>query len=92
MPPTLYTFQGIMTAISVGTITSDYDIKILITREAYSDIITNSNGQISNYQLPLIAVSIINNSVYYYNYSPDFPFILSDFIDADDWLVYTLPL
>jgi hypothetical protein len=89
--PTLYTFQNIMTAIFTGSITNTSDIKILVTREAYSNIITNSNGQLSNIVLPIMAVSTINFDVAYYNYAPYFPFVVSDFITAADWLVYTLP-
>jgi hypothetical protein len=88
---TLYTFQNIMTAISNGSITTNSSTNILVTRQAYSNIITNSNGQISSVQLPIIAVNIINNSVFYFNNSPAFPFVVNDFITASDWLVYTLP-
>lgn len=80
-----------MTAISNGSITTNSSTNILVTRQAYSNIITNSNGQISSVQLPIIAVNIINNSVFYFNNSPAFPFVVNDFITASDWLVYTLP-
>lgn len=91
MSVTLYTFQTLMADIQDGSVTTTSDVQVLITRQAYSNIITNSNGQISYVALPIMAVNIINFSVSYFNNAPNFPFVVNDFTTATDWLVYTLP-
>ncbi len=88
---TTYTFQQIMTNIGDGTITTTSNTQILISRQEYIDIVTNSNGNISFVNLPIMAVSIVNLNVSYFNYNPSFPFILTDFTVASDWVTYTLP-
>lgn len=80
-----------MADIGDGTITSTNNNQIYITRQEYITLITNSSGNISFINLPLISVSIINFSVTYFNFNPAFPFILSDFTTATDWVTYTLP-
>lgn len=80
-----------MLAIETGSITTTSNINILITRQSYSNIILNSAGNLSNIILPVIAVSIIDFTVYYFNQSPSFSFVATDFTAATDWIVYTLP-
>jgi len=88
---TMYTFQTIMTDIGNGSITTTSATQIYITRQAYLNIITNSSGNISFINLPIIAVSIINFNVTYFNFNPEFPFIVTDFTTATDWVTYILP-
>lgn len=88
---TTYTFQQIMTNIGNNTITTTSDTQILISRQEYIDIITNSSGNISAINLPIISVNIINFNVSYFNFNLSFPFVLTDFTTATDWVTYTLP-
>lgn len=88
---TTYTFQAIMTGIGNNSITSTSNNQIYITRQAYITLITNSSGNISFINLPLISVSIIDFNVTYFNFNPAFPFVLTDFTTATDWVTYTLP-
>lgn len=86
-----YTFQEIMTNIGDLSITTTTSTQIYITRQAYVDIITNSNGNIAPINLPLMAINIINFTVTYFNFNPVFPFILTDFTTATDWTTYIIP-
>ena len=86
-----YTFQEIMEAIGNRTITTTIDNQIYITRQEYVDIITDSNGNLSPINLPLMSINIINFTVTYFNFNPSFPFILTDYTTANDWVTYTYP-
>lgn len=88
---TTYTFQTILTDIGNGSITTTNNNALYITRQEYITLITNSSGNISFINLPLMAVSIINFNVTYFNFNPSFPFVLTDFTTATDWVTYTLP-
>ncbi len=88
---TTYTFQEIMTNIGDSTITTTSSTQILISRQEYINILANSSGNISFINLPIMAVNIVNFSVSYFNYNPSFPFVLTDFTVASDWVTYTLP-
>lgn len=88
---TTYTFQTIMTDIGNSSITTTSATQIYITRQAYVNIITNSSGNISSINLPLMAINIIDFNVSYFNFNPAFPFILTDFTVATDWVTYILP-
>jgi len=86
-----YTFQDIMQNIGDLTITTTSATQIYITRQEYVDIVTNSNGNIPAINLPLMAINIINFDVSYFNFNPAFPFILTDFTVASDWVTYIPP-
>lgn len=88
---TTYTFQQIMTDIGNSTITTTSNTQIYISRQEYINLVTNSSGNISFINLPIISVSIINFNVSYFNFNPAFPFVLTDFTAATDWVTYTLP-
>lgn len=88
---TTYTFQEIMTFIGAKIITTNSATNLYITRQAYIDIITNSEGNISNINLPIMSISIINFTVSYFNFNPAFPFVVTDFTDVDDWVTYIIP-
>lgn len=88
---TTYTFQQIMTDIGNSSITTTSNNQIYITRQEYVTLITNSSGNISYINLPLMSISIVNFSVSYFNFNPSFPFILTDFTTATDWVTYLLP-
>ena len=90
--PTMYTFNAIMTAIETSVITATTDTNVYFTRYAYSQIVTNSNGQIPFTALPVMFVNTINMSVGFYNYAAlAFPFVATDYTAATDWYVYSLP-
>ena len=86
------TFQEIMEAIADKTISSDGVLQILITREAYLNIILDSEGTVSPINLPLMSINVINYTVSYFNFNPSFPFVLTDFTTANDWITYNYPL
>lgn len=86
-----YTFQTIMTNIGDSTITTTSNTQIYITRQAYIDIVTNSNGEIPAINLPIMSISIINFTVSYFNFNPAFPFVLNDFTTETDWVTYIFP-
>lgn len=88
---TTYTFQNILMDIGNNSITTTNNNQIYITRQAYITLITNSAGNISFINLPLMSVNIINYDVTYFNFNPSFPFVLTDFTTATDWVTYTLP-
>jgi hypothetical protein len=85
------TFQQIMADIEDSTIITTSNNKLFITRQHYIDIVNNSDGNVSLINLPLMSINIINYTVSYFNFNPEFPFVVSDYTTANDWVTYTLP-